>query len=551
MNTDRTPRSNVRARSREGGVARPGRVLACVALACVAGSARAQLQPDQVLVVYDSRIASSRDVAEYYAGSGKVPGGPLGNAPGVHPTVRVFDLASTGLATLPAGNVDYSVFRDRMRDPIREYLLGEGIERRVRCIVLTKGLPHRLRDTDNANVGDSPSNQGAEFTAGDCTNAAVDSELTLLWQNLDAGEAGGQGDSLADGVITNPYWKSDRPINAFSTQYMATSKTFASSGLGQIWFVPTTATGPDRLTPGDIVLVTRLDGKTVDDVKAVIDRGAGRIIALGSYVFDESNSNGAENTAPNSELDNQGNNLTRSGDDYERAANLLAQDPRVGPFSVVYDAAAGASNFCVGPLVDFGGGRIVSSQVLLLASYGSNHDGRPTGAGIAYAESFNYAPGAVFNTIESYNGRAFGGLGTALSQEQLTDFLSAGGTFGIGHVWEPFANFVPDNEFIAQNFFLGGLTWAEAAWTSIPVLSWQHIVLGDPLGRVARFFEDVNGDGKVDIDDMYAWAQNPTDTNGDFVVNDEDGAHLERVIRRYERDDMRAPNVRAIGRNEP
>ena len=39
---------------------------------------------------------------------------------------------------------------------------------------------------------------------------------------------------------------------------------------------------------------------------------------------------------------------------------------------------------------------------------------------------------------------------------------------------------VADNEILLDNFLNRGLTWAEAAWSAIPVLSWQHVVLGDP-----------------------------------------------------------------------
>ena len=85
---------------------------------------------------------------------------------------------------------------------------------------------------------------------------------------------------------------------------------------------------------------------------------------------------------------------------------------------VNYNAIAGFDNFYVGPLLSWaaGTGPIVNQPVLLLAHYGSNHNGFSittggTPASTVYATSFNYAPGAIFNTIESYNGRDLGGLG--------------------------------------------------------------------------------------------------------------------------------------------
>ncbi|UCG33989.1 MAG: hypothetical protein JSU68_04995 [Phycisphaerales bacterium] len=59
--------------------------------------------------------------------------------------------------------------------------------------------------------------------------------------------------------------------------------------------------------------------------------------------------------------------------------------------------------------------------------------------GAAYTRQYELARGAIFNTIESYNGRALDGLGTLYEHGQVADFISAGGTFGIGHVWEPLA----------------------------------------------------------------------------------------------------------------
>jgi hypothetical protein len=116
----------------------------------------------------------------------------------------------------------------------------------------------------------------------------------------------------------------------------------------------------------------------------------------------------------------------------------------------------------------------------------------------------------MFNTIESYNGRALNGLGTLFNQAQVAGFIAAGGTFGIGMVWEPFTFSLPDNEFMMTNMLVNGLTWGEAAYTSLPVLSWQHVVVGDPLGKPTILNDpglpkgDFNGDGRVDGLDI-AW----------------------------------------------
>ncbi|MFN7021865.1 MAG: hypothetical protein ACK4WH_11130, partial [Phycisphaerales bacterium] len=57
---------------------------AATALGVTAPCTHADLKESHVLVLYDSRIADSRAVAEYYAGSQKVPGG-TGGRPGGPP----------------------------------------------------------------------------------------------------------------------------------------------------------------------------------------------------------------------------------------------------------------------------------------------------------------------------------------------------------------------------------------------------------------------------------------------------------------------------------
>ena len=58
------------------------------------------------------------------------------------------------------------------------------------------------------------------------------------------------------------------------------------------------------------------------------------------------------------------------------------------------------------------------------------------------------------------------------------------------------------------NLLVNGLTWAEAAYTSFPALSWQQLALGDPLAKPAIIFDpglpkgDMDGNGIVDGRDI-------------------------------------------------
>ncbi|NUQ68571.1 MAG: hypothetical protein HUU18_09865 [Phycisphaerales bacterium] len=516
-------------------------------------AAHAQLREADVLVVYDSRVPDSLSVAEYYAGSAKVPGG-AGNQPGKRPGVRVFNLASSGAPVAAPGNISWTDFVARLRDPIRAHLNATNTVTQVRCLVTTKGLPHRLLDTDFPAAGDNPGNFIGELNLEDATCASVDAELALLWQDLIAGENGNAADSKADGLIINPYWRSALPITAFSNASIQTPKTFTYAAFGPLWSLG--GSGATRLTAGDMLLVARLDAPSVADVRAMIDR-AWNIYAnvdTAALLLDESDSNAIADGAGNDELDNNNGAWAalRAADDYETTRDQIAADGRWLPAMVRYNALAGVGQFFVGPNLAFAGGHgiLVTNPVLLVGTYGANHNGVPAlaaggSSNTTYALSYNLAPGAIFNTIESYNGRDFAGLGQNpwVQQQQLSAFLAAGGTLGIGNVWEPLADSVPDNQYLVSNFLLGNLAWGEAAWTSIPALSWMQMVVGDPLARVTRSSEDINADLRLSIDDLYAWEQlGPTaprkDVNRSGTADATDRAHVIRSLRAHERDDL-------------
>jgi hypothetical protein len=526
----------------------------------VAWPAMGQLREQQTLVVYDSRIADSLAVAEFYAGSARVPAG-AGSMPGVHPNVLVLDIF-TRLATSGGGqagvfpaqaDIDYATFKSRLRDPLRAYLTQQSLTTKVRCIVLTKGLPHRILNMSNTSpltttIGDSPSGINAAFNAGisgNFTYCAVDAELALLQQSLDVGETGAQADSRADGMIVNPYWRSVATINGYSSKNILTSKTLTLPGPpynGLYWLNGTNPALATTLTPGDLYLVARLDGNTVAAVTGMISRAQNLTLPLATAkILLDSDGNTIDGSGSPPQLD--------AGPDYALTRTALLADGRFPTSNIVSNTAGGFTGFYVGPNLAYptatnGPPLVLADPVLLLASFGSNHsgvNGNGSNAGTTYATSFNFLPGAIFNTIESYNGRSFGGIGgnPFVPQQQAADALAGlggtgGCTFAIGNVWEPFALSVADNDQLVKNFLLGTMTWVEAAYTALPALSWQQIVVGDPLARPRRDREDINGDGQTTIDDLYAWQQSPVDLSNNGVADDTDFKLLEAAVRAFE-----------------
>jgi hypothetical protein len=529
--------------------------LACVATALGAMplAARGQIRPDEVLVIYDSRVADSLAVAEYYAGSKKVPGG-AGGLDGARPGVRVLDLAGTGAVVTTPGDISYANFIARVRDPIRAHLTAMQLERRIRVLVTTKGLPHRIQDTDFFNAGDNPTNQSTEIQNNDATAAAADAELALLWQNLSQGEAGNNADSKADGIVQNPFWRSMASITTFPQTNNQVQKVYQGNGFGPVW-VPFGAVGSaTRLAAGDIYLVSRLDGNTVADVRGAIDRAGSILYNTLAHVamFDESGANGIDDGNPGSEFDNIGSAfpVLWDADDYERTRNDFNADTRFAGTFARYNGLAGGNQFFVGPRLPWfpGDGVPLNEVVVLVATYGANHSGIPRDpAGntrrTTYAESYNYTNGSIINTIESYNCRDFGGVGqlSFAMQQQVAGFIAAGGTFGVGNCWEPLADAIPDNRLLALNFIRGNMSWAEAAWSAIPGLSWAEMAVGDPLGRPSRTSEDIDGNQRVNLDDLYAWEASPSDVDRNGTTNAADRAHVHAAIRSWERVGMMTP----------
>lgn len=472
-------------------------ILTIVFVYLVPAPSKAEILESQVLVVYNSAAAGATDLKDAY----------LAAHPGI-PAANVLDLNS---ATLDRADVTHAQFATLIRNPIRNYLLSMAgsAPQQIVSIVLIRPFPHRVLDMNQSTVGDFPSNAGPRFNAGNANYASVDSELVLLWHDLNNGEADGTMDSLADNIIDNPYHTSSVPIESFSRANITTPKTYTNRG-NVAWVLG--GSGATQLTPGDMYLVTRIDGPTQDDAIAGLHRAQNLRInkALVRIILDE------YNTSSGQDLDNHRlfaiNCPFFAGNDYEETAALLIADG----WDVRYDNTA-----------DFIEAHEEPNPIIAYASYGENHSQNglgqnPPGNG-TYMIGFDYPPGAIFNTIESFNARAFNGLDTRFNQGQVATFISAGGTFGVGHVWEPFSFSIPDNEFLFVNFLVNGLSWGEAAYTSLPGLSWQYLVVGDPLARATIVNDpgvpkgDLNGDGSADGLDIAVFI--------DLVLNGVTGYH--------------------------
>lgn len=255
------------------------------------------------------------------------------------------------------------------------------------------------------------------------TVASVDSELTLLYRKLVGTE------TVAAGRTANPYFLAARPIAEASRFTRRTS---------------------------DIYLVTRLDAFSADEAVALVDRGAkagrdGQIV-----------------------LDQRATFLDRGGDTWldEAAARVNA----LAPGRAVVERTRALAT--------------APAPVLGYYSWGSNDPAnRLRGAGLAFA------PGAIGGLFVSTDGRTFsrppeawrpgpsaerGGYFGSGSQSLAADLIHDGITGVSAHVDEPYldATIRPQILFPA---YLSGFTLAESFYLAMPFLSWQTIIVGDPL----------------------------------------------------------------------
>jgi len=319
--------------------------------------------------------------------------------------------------TAPTGEtVQRTEYQSAIEGPIARWLVKHGFQDRILYIVLTKGVPIRIAGTGGR----------------DGTTASVDSELTLLYRRML-----GESPSIL-GREDNPYFLGETPV-------------------GQA--------RPFSRFDSTLYLVTRLDGYTVEDVVASIDRGLepsrdGRIV-----------------------LDQRATIGDAGGDRWlaEAASRLEAGGESA---RVLFESTTGlASN---------------SEPVLGYYSWGSNDPAnRLRGTG-----GLTFANGALAGMFVSTDGRTFqeppsdwkpgpsnrplGQFGSG-SQSMAADFIREGASGVAAHVSEPFLDGTVRPQILFPAY-LRGFSLAESFYLAMPYLSWQTIVIGDPL--VAPFRDD-------------------------------------------------------------
>ena len=344
-----------------------------------------------VLLVANEAFPDSGRIAEHYA---RVRGVPAEQV--LRITVDVAD------------EIERPLFEAKIQSPIATWLRQHSAQDRILYIVLTKGIPLRVKGTPGRNG----------------TVASVDSELTLLYRRL-LGQA-----SAAGGSLKNPYFLGEAPV--------AQAKPFSRQ-------------------LSDLYLVTRLDGFTVQDITGLIDRGASPV-RDGRVLLDQKA--GSIEAAGNAWLEAAASRLVKAGFE-SRVVLETTNEVLQGQKNVLGYYSWGSADWAI-KTRRFGFSFVPGA---IAAMYVSTD-----------ARTFTEPPASW--TIGNWADRQTFYAGSP--QSLAGDLIREGVTGVAGHVAEPYLGGAIQ-PYILFPAYVSGFNLAESFYLAMPYVSWQTVVVGDPL----------------------------------------------------------------------
>ncbi len=375
-----------------------------VAFTPTAGAAGAEAGPSEelvprVLILANSAAPDSLRVARHYAAARGVPTGNIIALP--MPT----DETITWRQFVPQiwEPLMARLVRDRwieaipmdLIDPVgrRKYaILGQ----RIAALVVCRGVPLRIENDPSLYADVPPYTTHGEFRTN---QGAVDAELSLL-------------------AMPN------HPINAFVPNSLFQNEH------------PTSFQDPP------VVKVSRLDGPTVDDAMALVDRAlvAERDGLLGRAYIDI----GDRDPIGNRWLESAATQLAQLDFD-----TTIDREPATFPATARMDA-----------------------PVLYFGWYAQDLNGPFALPG------FRFPPGAIALHIHSYSATTL----RSTTSGWTGPLVARGVTATVGNVYEPYLQLTHRPDLLLRALARGA-DWVDAGYFALQALSWQEVLIGDPLYR--------------------------------------------------------------------
>jgi uncharacterized protein (TIGR03790 family) len=371
--------------------------------------------PDEVLVVSNANSPVSMDVASDYVAKRKI--------------TNVLSVSCADSATSSNNEtIQVADYKTSIAGPVQQYLAAHP---NINFIVLTKGIPIRINGADTGCCA----NSGPKQPSLDSYLAAIDYPTIP-----GAVKIGITGSGTVGNGWLNRYWNANA--------------RFTHSQFGGY-------------------LVTRLDGYTAADAKALVTRSLSAEHGVtGTVLLDAQPDFGLGDKetepAPVTMTVTSESAYGTWNADMMHAHDILEA-------SGIQSQLDLSSNF-VGGLSGLAG----------YFSWGSN-DSHFSASGY---EGLTFAPGSISDTAVSTSGRTF--LPTSGGQSLLVDLIAHGLTAGKGYTGEPLLQGVASPT-IAMDRYVAGYTMAESLYAASRFTGWEDVVIGDPLcapyadaGRIAE-----------------------------------------------------------------
>jgi len=378
-----------------------------------AGNAHVPLKrtPDQVLLVVNANSPISKAIAEDYALKRHVR-----NIISVH--------CQDSASSVRDETITLAAYTQFIESPVRAFL---ATHTKIDFIVLTKGIPIRITGAALGSCGEQ-SREPVSIRG----HPSVDSYLAALdYTNLpDTLKIDITGSGAVGCAISNRYWNA--------------AESFSHGKFGGY-------------------LVTRLDGYTEADAKALVSRAleAEQGLMPGNVLFDVQPRFGlgdkATQPAPIMEkIILRESEWSEFNADMRHAHDLLAKRGLPDELDL--------SETFVGQ----------RSNLLGYFSWGSND---PKYSDHAY-QTLLFAPGSLSDTAVSTSARTF--LPTKGGQSLLVDLIAHGLTCGKGYVDEPLLQAIASPTIVMERY-TSGYTMAESFYAASHFVAWEDVVIGDPL----------------------------------------------------------------------
>lgn len=141
---------------------------------------------------------------------------------------------------------------------------------------------------------------------------------------------------------------------------------------------------------------------------------------------------------------------------------------------------------------------LIMSQIAL---YGGWYSGSVVGP--FTQPQLEFVPGAIAYHLHSFSAATI----RSTSQNWVGPLLAKGATATLGCVSEPYLEATPDVSVLFSRLLMGGFSFGEAAYASLPALSWQVTIVGDPLYHpVPRRYQALHAEMEAASSKQIEWS---------------------------------------------